>query len=223
MTLVFGGLWIWQRKRMGALFYITAAGVIYGFVATLAKVVITRIQFGDFDWLTFTCLAALIISRRRRRVLRADRVLVRARRISSSPDSRSSTRSSRSSSASSSSTRPPARRSGSTSPSRVVGAIAVWGVFQLARYHPQILSDSQELPIQRGSGRAADVAHPATGSIRVTEAVAKVWPDPPVKDKGDGSEPLIVSVVVGRPSMTMRPSSIRPLSPGVGAGAGIST
>ena len=64
----------------------------------------------------------------------------------------------------------------------------MWGVFQLARYHPQILSDSQELPIERGSRAAADAAHPATGSIRVAEAVAKVWPDPPVKDKGDGQE-----------------------------------
>ncbi len=42
----------------------------------------------------------------------------------------------------------------------VVGAIAVWGVFQLARYHPQILSDSQGLPIERGSNGGADAAHP---------------------------------------------------------------
>ena len=70
----------------------------------------------------------------------------------------------------------------------VVGAIAVWGVFQLARHHPQVLSESQELPIQRGSTGTADAAHPRTGSIKVTEAVAKVWPEPPVKDPADDSE-----------------------------------
>ena len=140
---MFGGLWIWQRKRMGALFYITAAGVIYGFVATLAKVVITRIQIGDFDWLTFTCLAALIISA----VVGA--YFVQTAYSSGPPD---------------------LVIAGLTVIDPIVailiglivlneaagaplwvyiafaavGAIAVWGVFQLARYHPQILSDSQE-------------------------------------------------------------------------------
>ena len=33
----------------------------------------------------------------------------------------------------------------------VAGAIAVWGVVGLARYHPQVLSDSQDLGITRGS------------------------------------------------------------------------
>lgn len=33
----------------------------------------------------------------------------------------------------------------------VAGAIAVWGVIQLTRFHPQIVSESQELPIRRGS------------------------------------------------------------------------
>jgi hypothetical protein len=71
----------------------------------------------------------------------------------------------------------------------VVGAVAVWGVFQLARHHPQVLSESQELPIQRGSsGASTDAAHPRTGSIKVTEAVAKVWPEPPVKDPADRSD-----------------------------------
>ncbi|HAN25199.1 MAG TPA: multidrug DMT transporter permease, partial [Microbacterium ginsengisoli] len=40
---------IWVRRRGGrALFYIVASGMIYGFVATLAKVVIKRVQAGDF-------------------------------------------------------------------------------------------------------------------------------------------------------------------------------
>ena len=46
VTVVFGALWMWLRQRMTALFYIIGAGVIYGFVATLAKVVISRIQSG---------------------------------------------------------------------------------------------------------------------------------------------------------------------------------
>jgi drug/metabolite transporter (DMT)-like permease len=181
VMLVFGGLWIWRRKSVGALFYIVAAGVIYGFVATLAKVVISRIQTGDFEWLTFTCLAALIVS------AIAGAYFVQTAYSSGPPD---------------------LVIAGLTvidpmvailiglivlneaagAPLWVyiafgiVGAIAVWGVFQLARYHPQVLSDSQEIPIPRGSG-GVDGAQPRTGAIRVTEAVAKVWPDPPVKDR----------------------------------------
>jgi drug/metabolite transporter (DMT)-like permease len=60
VTLVFAGLWVWLRKRMGALFYITAAGVIYGFVATLAKVVLGKIEQGEFGWLTMLCLIGLL-------------------------------------------------------------------------------------------------------------------------------------------------------------------
>ena len=60
VIVVFTMLWVWLRKRMGALFYIMSAGVIYGFVATLAKVVIKRVQAGDFEWLTLICLIALI-------------------------------------------------------------------------------------------------------------------------------------------------------------------
>lgn len=52
--------WIMLRKRMRALFYILSAGVVYGFVATLAKVVIKRIQAGEFEWLTLICLIALL-------------------------------------------------------------------------------------------------------------------------------------------------------------------
>lgn len=57
------------RKRAGALFYIVAAGVLYGFVATLAKVVINRvgnlmagIVGGEFEWLTILCVAGLLIA-----------------------------------------------------------------------------------------------------------------------------------------------------------------
>jgi hypothetical protein len=32
--------------------------------------------------------------------------------------------------------------------------VAVYGVITLARYHPQVISDSQEIPIPRGGGKA---------------------------------------------------------------------
>ena len=37
----------------------------------------------------------------------------------------------------------------------VAGAVAVWGVVQLARHHPQVVHDSRELPIERGGGPSA--------------------------------------------------------------------
>lgn len=58
-------LFIFFRARMGAVVYIVAAGVLYGFVATLAKVVINQVgnaiaNSTPFDWLTIVCIAALI-------------------------------------------------------------------------------------------------------------------------------------------------------------------
>ena len=51
--------WLIFKTRAGALFYITGAGVLYGFVATLAKVIITRVQAGNFDFVTIACGIAL--------------------------------------------------------------------------------------------------------------------------------------------------------------------
>lgn len=48
------------RQRAGAIFYILAAGVIYGFVATLAKVVINRVFNGNFDVLTVIGIVGLL-------------------------------------------------------------------------------------------------------------------------------------------------------------------
>jgi hypothetical protein len=48
------------RRRMKAIFYIVGAGVLYGFVATLAKVVLNRLTNGNFELLTFFGLLALI-------------------------------------------------------------------------------------------------------------------------------------------------------------------
>ncbi len=183
VTIIFAGLWFWLRARVGALFYIIAAGGMYGFVATLAKVVISRLQSQDFEWLTLTCLAALLVAA----IVGA--YFVQTAYSSGPPD---------------------LVIAGLTvidpivailiglivlgeaekAPLwadiafAIVGAVAVWGVFQLARHHPQVVSDSRELPIERGSGDVDD-AHPRTASVRVTEAVAKVWPDPPVRDKDD--------------------------------------
>jgi len=60
VVIVFGVFWVLVRRKAQALFYIMAAGVIYGFVATLAKVVISRAQAGNFEWLTLLCLVALL-------------------------------------------------------------------------------------------------------------------------------------------------------------------
>lgn len=53
LTLIF-------RHRGVALIYIVGAGVLYGFVATFAKSVIGRLQQGEFEWLTWACVAALL-------------------------------------------------------------------------------------------------------------------------------------------------------------------
>lgn len=177
VILVLGGTWVWLRHRTSALFYIVAAGVIYGFVATLAKIVISRVQSGDFDWLTILCLVALIGG------TAAGAYFVQTAYASGPPD---------------------LVIAGLTVVDPIVaivigltvlheaanapfgaylgflvaGALAVVGVFQLARHHPQVVSESQEIPIPRGSGDPTS----KTGSIRLTEAVSKVWPEPPVDD-----------------------------------------
>jgi hypothetical protein len=69
VILMLGLTFAFARKRAGALFYIVAAGVLYGFVATLAKVVINRvgnlmagIVGGEFEWLTIACVVALLVA-----------------------------------------------------------------------------------------------------------------------------------------------------------------
>jgi len=53
-------LFAFFRKRMRALIYVVAAGFLYGFVATLAKVVISRLEQHEFDVLTGVCVIALL-------------------------------------------------------------------------------------------------------------------------------------------------------------------
>jgi drug/metabolite transporter (DMT)-like permease len=56
------------RKRVGQMFYVIAAGVLFGFVVTLAKVVIDRIKTliftpvggGGVEWLLIVCIVALV-------------------------------------------------------------------------------------------------------------------------------------------------------------------
>ena len=56
------------RRQRPAIFYIVGAGVLFGFVATLAKVVIGRVQTliadefqrVEFEWLTSLCVIALL-------------------------------------------------------------------------------------------------------------------------------------------------------------------
>ncbi|MDT0178876.1 DMT family transporter [Microbacterium sp. ARD31] len=182
VVVVLGVLWVTLRKRMRALFYIVAAGIVYGFVATLAKVVLNRIANGDFEWLTVLCIVALLAG------TAMGAYFVQTAYSSGPPD---------------------LVIAGLTVIDPIVaiviglavldeasgapfwayigfsvaGALAIVGVFQLARYHPQVISDSQEIPISRGSTEFTDGKKPTTGSIRITETVAKVWPDPPVKDE----------------------------------------
>lgn len=60
VLVILGLAFVLFRKRFTAIFYIIAAGVLYGFVATLAKVVINRLLNGNFEWLTVGCVVALI-------------------------------------------------------------------------------------------------------------------------------------------------------------------
>ncbi|MEV4667566.1 DMT family transporter [Microbacterium sp. LWO12-1.2] len=167
VIIILGACWLILRHRMRALFYVIGAGILYGFVATLAKVVIKRIEAGDFEWITAICVLALVAASA------VGAYFVQTAYSSGPPD---------------------LVIAGltvvdpliavligmvilgeaSAAPPWVLvifgvaGAIAVWGVIGLARYHPQVLSDSQELGITRGSapsgGAAAtppsDSAHP---------------------------------------------------------------
>jgi drug/metabolite transporter (DMT)-like permease len=156
VLLISAVVWMLVRKGAKPLFYIAASGIIYGFVATLAKVVISRIQNGDFEWLTLLCLVGLITA-----------TAVGAYFVQTAY-----------------SVGPPdlviagltvidpivaviigivILREAATAPWPafvgfvVAGAIAVYGVTSLARNHPQVVLDSQQLPIPRGSkGRLRD-------------------------------------------------------------------
>jgi drug/metabolite transporter (DMT)-like permease len=68
VTIAFALFFAYLRNRFKAIGYIIGAGVLYGFVATLAKVVIDRIKtlfiptfhIGQLEWLTVLCVVALL-------------------------------------------------------------------------------------------------------------------------------------------------------------------
>lgn len=177
VIIVLGACWLILRHRMRALFYVIGAGILYGFVATLAKVVIKRIEAGQFEWITAVCVLALVSA------AAVGAYFVQTAYSSGPPD---------------------LVIAGLTVVDPLVavligmvvlgeaaaapwwvliifaiaGGIAVWGVVGLARYHPQVLSESQELGITRGSTPAADPAPapdsapPATSAQTASEAQA---------------------------------------------------
>ncbi|WP_300264856.1 DMT family transporter [Microbacterium sp.] len=154
VIILLGGCWLILRHRMRALFYVVGAGILYGFVATMAKAVIERVKAQEFDWITVVCVIALLAA------AAAGAYFVQTAYSSGPPD---------------------LVIAGLTVVDPLIavligmlvlgeaaaappwalvvfgvaGAAAVWGVVGLARYHPQVLSESQELGITRGSGGAA--------------------------------------------------------------------
>lgn len=60
VLVLFGVLYAIYRKRMTPIAYIIGAGVLYGFVATIAKTVINRVLQSQFDLLTTVCLLGLL-------------------------------------------------------------------------------------------------------------------------------------------------------------------
>lgn len=60
VLLAFGVLFALFRKRMTPIAYIIGAGVLYGFVASIAKTVINRLIQSQFDLLTLVCLIGLL-------------------------------------------------------------------------------------------------------------------------------------------------------------------
>jgi hypothetical protein len=60
VLIAFALLFWFLRHRFKAIIYIVGAGVLYGFVATLAKVVIDRVSNAEWDWLLVLCIVALL-------------------------------------------------------------------------------------------------------------------------------------------------------------------
>ncbi len=163
VIILLGACWLILRHRMRALFYVVGAGVLYGFVATLAKAVIERVKAEEFDWITVVCVIALIAA------AVAGAYFVQTAYSSGPPD---------------------LVIAGLTVVDPLIavligmlvlgeaaaappwalvifgiaGAIAVWGVVGLARYHPQVLSESQELGITRGSSGGTGASEPQAPS-----------------------------------------------------------
>jgi len=62
VLLALGAAFAFFRKRLNALFYIAAGGILYGFVASIAKVIINRVLLGNLDWVTLVGALALVLA-----------------------------------------------------------------------------------------------------------------------------------------------------------------
>jgi hypothetical protein len=70
VVVVLGGTFLLQRKRLTRIFYVISSGVLFGFVATLAKVIIGRVETvvsahqSPFavGILTYVCLLGIIVA-----------------------------------------------------------------------------------------------------------------------------------------------------------------
>lgn len=193
--ILLGAAWVLLRTRLHALFYITAAGMLYGFVATFAKIIILRIQNGDFGLITIVCVLALAAA------AAVGGYFVQSAYSSGPPDLVIAGLT----------VIDPivavligALVLGETSHAPlwavivflIAGALASVGVFLLARHHPQVISESQQLGIARGSDprmdRAATDAHrdSARGSERpFSQDSAVIREQPVTRDPAPGTSP----------------------------------
>ena len=57
-----GSAFFMFRRRLTAMFYIAAGGILYGFVASIAKVIINRFLTGSFDWVTIVGGLGLVLA-----------------------------------------------------------------------------------------------------------------------------------------------------------------
>lgn len=62
VLLALGATFVLFRRKVTALFYIAAGGVLYGFVVSIAKVIINRFLTGNFDWLTILGGVGLVLA-----------------------------------------------------------------------------------------------------------------------------------------------------------------
>jgi hypothetical protein len=143
-------VWLLVRTRAHPLFYIVASGILYGFVATLAKIVIKRLQSWEIDWMTIVCVIGLLLAaglgayfvQTAYSVGPPDLVIAGLTVIDPMVAVLIGLT---------------VLREAATAGVwafvgfAVAGAIAVYGVISLARNHPQVISESQELPFRRGS------------------------------------------------------------------------
>ncbi|GAA3770949.1 hypothetical protein GCM10022240_23940 [Microbacterium kribbense] len=151
VLIVLTTTWVLVRRRAHPLFYIVASGILYGFVATLAKIVIKRVQAGEIDPVTIICAVGVVVA------AALGAYFVQTAYSVGPPDLVI---------AGLTVVDPLVavligltvlKEAATAGPWAfigfgVAGAIAVYGVFSLARNHPQVVSDSQELPFRRGSG-----------------------------------------------------------------------